>query len=90
MDALAYSCRLHAEHVRDFSGGELFQITQHKRTAIEVWQSIEGSRRFCRQGAPIEQFVGMRGDLQLRWRVAMAARRVEFRQERFQRFARPA
>ena len=42
MDALAHRRRLHAEHVRDFSRGELFQVTQHKRTAIEVGQSIEG------------------------------------------------
>jgi hypothetical protein len=89
-DASAHCRRLHAEHVCHFRSGELFQITQHKRTAIEVGQAIEGSRRFFRQDALIEPFVGTRGDLQLRWRVAMAACRVEFGQKRFQRFDRPA
>ena len=88
MDTLAHRGRLDTEYVSDFSGGELFQITQHKSTPIEIGQSIERGRRFCRQDLPIEQFVGTRGDLQLRWRVTMAAGCVEFRQERFQRFDR--
>jgi hypothetical protein len=86
MDTLAHRGRLDTEYVCDFSGGELFQITQHKRTAIEIGQSIERGRRCSRQDLPIEQFVGTRGDLQLRWRVTMAAGCIEFRQERFERF----
>jgi hypothetical protein len=90
VDALAHRCGLYAEHLSDFSRAERFQVAQHESTAIEVRQSIEGSRRLLREEAPIEQFVRPRGELQLRWRVAMRARRVEFGQKRFQRFDRPA
>jgi len=48
MDTLAHGRRLDAEDICDFGGGELFQITQHKCTAIELRESIERSRRCFR------------------------------------------
>jgi hypothetical protein len=36
MDTLAHGCRLHAEHVCDFGGGELLQITRRKCAAVEL------------------------------------------------------
>jgi hypothetical protein len=87
--ALTHRRRFHAEHVGDFGGSEFFQVAQHERTAIEVWEPLERRGRPGGEQSTVEQLVGARGDLQLGRSASMNARRIECGQIRLQCVGRP-